>query len=78
MSILKETDIILLEKLKEIKNTFIELDDLSHELFIDLKKNFVIDDKMIFEEEFDSLNNSFNEIKNELINEAIPSVNNRL
>ena len=78
MSSLKDNDIILLEKFKSIKNTFVELEDVSQNLFINLKKSFLIDNKMVFEEEFDLIKSDIADIEYELINEVIPNVNNRL
>jgi len=75
---MNNNDIVLLEKLKNIKNVFLELDDVYEKLVVDLKKNFVVDNKMIFEDNFNDIKNTINSIKDDLIEEIIPIVNNRI
>ena len=76
--ILKQEYIILRDKMNVIKINLIELDDIYEDLIINIKDGFMINDKIIFEDDFNKIKTDLNNIKEETINELIPSINNKI
>lgn len=76
--ILKQEYIILRDKMNVIKKNLIELEDIYEDLIINIKDGFMINDKIIFEDEFNKLKTDINNIKEETINELIPTINNKI
>ena len=76
--ILKQEYIILRDKMNVIKKNLIELEDIYEDLIINIKDGFMINDKIIFEDEFNKLKTDLNNIKEETINELIPTINNKI
>ena len=76
--ILKQEYIILKDKMNVIKKNLIELEDIYEDLIINIKDGFMINDKIIFEDDFNKLKTDLNNIKEETINELIPTINNKI
>lgn len=76
--ILKEEYAILRDKLYIIKRNLIELEDIYEDLIINIKDSFMIDNKILFEDSFDKIKTDLKAIKEETINEIIPSINNKI
>lgn len=76
--ILKQEYIILRDKMNVIKKNLIELEDIYEDLIINIKDNFIIDNKIIFEDSFDKIKLDLKTIKEETINEIIPTINNNI
>ena len=76
--ILKEEYLILRDKMNIIKKDIIELEDIYEDLIINIKDSFMINDKIIFEESFDDIKKDLNTIKEDIINEVIPTINNKI
>mgnify|MGYP003291946500 CR=1 FL=1 len=76
--ILKQEYIILRDKMNVIKKNLIELEDIYEDLIINIKDGFMINDKIIFEDDFNKLKTDINNIKEETINEIIPTINNKI
>ena len=76
--ILKQEYIILRDKMNVIKKNLIELEDIYEDLIINIKDGFMINDKIIFEDEFNKIKTDQNNIKEETINELIPTINNKI
>lgn len=76
--ILKQEYIILRDKMNVIKKNLIELEDIYEDLIINIKDGFMINDKIIFEDDFNKLKTDLNNIKEETINELIPTINNKI
>ena len=76
--ILKQESIILRDKMNVIKKNLIELEDIYEDLIINIKDGFMINDKIIFEDEFNKIKTDLNNIKEETINELIPTINNNI
>lgn len=76
--ILKQEYIILRDKLYIIKKNLIELEDIYEDLIINVKDNFMIDNKIIFEENFDKIKTVLKTIKEETLNEIIPNINDKI
>lgn len=76
--ILKQEYIILRDKMNVIKKKLIELEDIYEDLIINIKDGFMINDKIIFEDDFNKIKTDLNNIKEETINELIPTINNKI
>ena len=76
--ILKQEYIILRDKMNVIKKNLIELEDIYEDLIINIKDGFMINNKIIFEDDFNKLKTDLNNIKEETINELIPTINNKI
>ena len=76
--ILKQEYIILRDKMNVIKKNLIELEDIYEDLIINIKDGFMINDKIIFEDDFNKIKIDLNNIKEETINEIIPTINNKI
>lgn len=76
--ILKQEYIILRDKMNVIKKNLIELEDIYEDLIINIKDGFMINDKIIFEYNFNKIKTDLNNIKEETINELIPTINNKI
>ena len=76
--ILKQEYIILRDKMNVIKKNLIELEDIYEDLIINIKDGFMINDKIIFEDDFNKIKTDLNNIKEETINELIPTINNKI
>lgn len=76
--ILKQEYIILRDKMNVIKKNLIELEDIYEDLIINIKDSFMINDKIIFEDDFNKIKTDLNNIKEETINEIIPTINNNI
>ena len=76
--ILKQEYIILRDKMNVIEKNLIELEDIYEDLIVNIKDGFMINDKIIFEDEFKKIKNDLNNIKEETINEIIPTINNNI
>ena len=76
--ILKQEYIILRDKMNVIKKNLIELEDIYEDLIINIKDGFIINNKIIFEDEFDKIKQDLNNIKEETTNEIIPTINNKI
>ena len=76
--ILKQEYIILRDKMNVIKKNLIELEDIYEDLIINIKDSFMINDKIIFEDDFNKIKTDLNNIKEETINELIPTINNKI
>ena len=76
--ILKQEYIILRDKMNVIKKNLIELEDIYEDLIINIKDGFMINNKIIFEDDFNKLKTDLNNIKEETINEIIPTINNKI
>ena len=76
--ILKQEYIILRDKMNVIKKNLIELEDIYEDLIINIKDGFMINDKIIFEDDFNKIKIDLNNIKEETINELIPTINNKI
>ena len=76
--ILKQEYIILRDKMNVIKKNLIELEDIYEDLIMNIKDGFMINDKIIFEDDFNKIKTDLNNIKEETINELIPTINNNI
>lgn len=76
--ILKQEYIILRDKINVIKKNLIELEDIYEDLIINIKDGFMINDKIIFEDDFNKIKTDLNNVKEETINEIIPTINNNI
>ena len=76
--ILKEEYLILRDKMNIIKKDIIELEDIYEDLIINIKDSFMINDKIIFEDSFNDIKKDLNTIKEDIINEVIPTINNKI
>ena len=75
---LKQDYIVLRDKMNVIKKKLIELEDIYEDLIINIKDGFIINNKIIFEDEFDKIKQDLNNIKEETTNEIIPTINNKI
>ena len=68
----------LQQKLYIIKNKLNDLETEYENLILNTKKNILINNKIIFENDFENINRKFKRIKQDTINEIIPNINNKL
>lgn len=69
---------ILQNKINIIKSKLTELEELHEDLILNTKNAFRINNKIIFEDDFDKTKQNLKTIKEETINEIIPSINNKI
>ena len=69
---------ILKDRLNVIKGKMNLLDDAYEDLVLTIKDSFCVDDDLVFEEELSNIKNDFIYINNELVNDVIPYVNNKI
>ena len=63
---------------KAIRAMLEELEDIYEDLIINIKDGLMINDKIIFEDAFNKIKTDLNNIKEETINELIPTINNKI
>ena len=76
--ITKEEYIILREQMNKINKKLIELEDVYDDLIVNVNDNFIINDRTIFEDDFNKIKKELKNIKEETINEVIPIINNKI
>lgn len=74
----REKYINLKNNMYNIKVNIIELEDMYEDLIMNIKESFMIDNKIIYEEKFNQIQDNIKKIKNETINEIIPRINDKI
>lgn len=74
----REKYINLKNNMYNIKLNIIELEDMYEDLIMNIKESFMIDNKIIYEEKFNQIQDNIKIIKNETINEIIPRINDKI
>lgn len=69
---------VLQKNLYTIKNRLFELEDIYENTISNVKNSFLIDKKIVFEEEFNQIKMDFTSIKEQTLNEIIPNINNKI
>lgn len=76
--LIKEKYRQLLNKLYYIKTKYHELDKTFDDLKVSLKENLVIDEEIVVDDSFNNIKSTVNSLENELVNNIIPNVSNRI
>lgn len=76
--LIKEKYRQLLNKLYRIRNKYQELDRAFDDLNSSIKENLVVDGEIVVESSFNNIKNTTNSLENELVNNIIPNVSNRI
>ena len=76
--LIKEKYRQLLNKLYRIRNKYQELDRAFDDLNSSIKENLVVDGEIVVESSFNNIKNTTNSLENELVNNIVPNVSNRI
>ena len=76
--LIKEKYRQLLNKLYRIRNKYQELDRAFDDLNSSIKENLVVDGEIVVGSSFNNIKNTTNSLENELVNNIIPNVSNRI
>lgn len=68
----------LYEKIKIIKNKMYDLEEQRKVLINTLKEDFLVNDDIVFLDEFENMKTNNNQIINELTNTIMPNINNKI
>ncbi len=76
--LIKEKYRQLLNKLYRIKSKYKELDSAFDDLNSSIKENLIVDGEIIVVDSFNNIKNTVNSLENELANNIIPNVSNKI
>ena len=76
--LIKEKYRQLLNKLYRIRNKYQELDRAFDDLNSSIKENLTVDGEIIVVDSFNNIKNTVNSLENELANNIIPNVSNKI
>ena len=76
--LIKEKYRQLLNKLYRIRNKYQELDRAFDDLNSSIKENLIVDGEIIVVDSFNNIKNTVNSLENELANNIIPNVSNKI
>ena len=76
--LIKEKYRQLLNKLYRIRNKYQELDRAFDDLNSSIKENLIVDGEIIVVDSFNNIKSTVNSLENELANNIIPNVSNRI
>ena len=76
--LIKENNRQLLNKLYRIRNKYQELDRAFDDLNSSIKENLIVDGEIIVVDSFNNIKNTVNSLENELANNIIPNVSNKI
>lgn len=76
--LIKEKYRQLLNKLYRIKSKYQELDRAFDDLNSNIKENLTVDGEIIVVDSFNNIKNTVNSLENELANNIIPNVSNKI
>lgn len=76
--LIKEKYRQLLNKLYRIKSKYKELDSTFDDLNSSIKENLIVDGEIIVVDSFNNIKNTVNSLENELANNIIPNVSNKI
>lgn len=68
----------LYEKIKIIKNKMYDLEEQRKVLINTLKEDFLVNDDIVFLDEFENMKTNNNQIINEFTNTIMPNINNKI
>ena len=69
---------VLKDRLNVIRGKINLLEDSYEDLVLILKDSFCVDEEFILSEELENIKTDYKHIKNELVNDIIPYVNNKI
>ncbi len=76
--LIKEKYRQLLNKLYRIRNKYQELDRAFDDLNSSIKENLIVDGEIIVVDSFNNIKSTVNSLENELANNIIPNVSNKI